>query len=343
MPPPARRLAPIGAVAAAYLALMGLGVAVPALARVLDLALPFFGLIGLGFACGRLFDFGEGAGEAGLRWMNVFIVYLALPALFFTLVSKTPIQELANARFVLSTLAATACAFAVAFVIGWFASRGDMGEAAIQGAGGAYANVGYMGPGLTISAFGAAAAAPAALVFVTDTVFLFAAVPLAMAIARSDGKGALDAAWFAFRRIVTHPFNIATAVAIAAAAFAWQPPPAIGRMVATLSGAAAPSALFALGVTVGLRPLGALAREAPALIAVKLVLHPLLAYTFLTLAGVTGTWAKAGVLMASLPPALNVFVLASQYGVYVERASNLVLFGTLVSVATVTALLWFLA
>ena len=43
--------------------------------------------------------------------------------------------------------------------------------------------------------------------------------------------------------------------------------------------------------------------------------------------------------MAALPPALNVFVLAQQYGSYVQGASNGVLLGTLVSVATVTGLL----
>jgi malonate transporter len=44
--------------------------------------------------------------------------------------------------------------------------------------------------------------------------------------------------------------------------------------------------------------------------------------------------------MAALPPALNVFVMASQYKVYVERASGLILLGTIASVVTVTGLLF---
>jgi predicted permease len=44
--------------------------------------------------------------------------------------------------------------------------------------------------------------------------------------------------------------------------------------------------------------------------------------------------------MASLPPALNVFVMASQYKVYVERASAIILIGTIASVITVTGLLY---
>jgi malonate transporter and related proteins len=41
-----------------------------------------------------------------------------------------------------------------------------------------------------------------------------------------------------------------------------------------------------------------------------------------------------------LPPALNVFVLARQYNAWVEQASSAVLFGTLVSVATLTTVMW---
>ena len=44
--------------------------------------------------------------------------------------------------------------------------------------------------------------------------------------------------------------------------------------------------------------------------------------------------------MAALPPALNVFVLARQYEAWVEPASGSVLLGTLVSVATLTTVMW---
>ena len=145
----------------------------------------------------------------------------------------------------------------------------------------------------------------------------------------------------ALLRIVTHPFNVSVAVAVAAAAFHWQPPAPIGQMAKLLAGAVAPCALFALGVTVALRPMKRVAPELPALLAMKLIVHPAIVYGLLSLiGGVDRIWLFAAVLMASLPPALNVFVMASQYGVYVERASSAILIGTLASVVTVTALLW---
>ena len=44
--------------------------------------------------------------------------------------------------------------------------------------------------------------------------------------------------------------------------------------------------------------------------------------------------------MAALPPALNVFIMARQYDVWVRQASGSVLLGTLVSVVTLTAVMW---
>jgi predicted permease len=54
------------------------------------------------------------------------------------------------------------------------------------------------------------------------------------------------------------------------------------------------------------------------------------------------TWSYAAILMAALPPALNIFVIATQYDVGVKRASACVLLGTLVSIVTLTAFLWFI-
>jgi malonate transporter and related proteins len=309
----------------------------PRLAQVLDLALPFFGLIGLGFVAGRL----VGHSEGGLAWMNAFIVYVALPALFFNLVSRTPFSELANGGFVALTMAATACAFALSFATGLAATRGGLAVAAMQGIAGAYSNIGYMGPGLTLAALGAGAAAPTALIFVGDTVLLFSLLPFLMALAHQEGGRWWRMAGLVIWRIVTHPFNLATGAGILAAAMQWHPPIAVGRLLNLLQGAAAPCALFGMGVMVALRPMRAITPELPVLLLIKLVLHPLIVWTLLSLVGgFDRVWVFTAVLMAALPPALNVFIMASRYQTYVERASNLILIGTLFSVITVTGLLY---
>jgi predicted permease len=332
-----RALTPLLLPVGAFLALIGVGLALPALAQVLDLALPFFGLILLGFCLGRIFD----VPEDGLAWMHTFIVYVALPALFFNLISVTPLDELANFKFIAITTLSTTIAFFVSFGAGMIASRGNMAEATIQGVGGAYSNVGYMGPGLTLAALGSQSVVPTALVFVCDSIFFFTIVPFMMGLAGAQKMKIGETLWLIAKRILTHPFNIATALGIVAAYFHWQPPVAIGKMLTYLANASAPCALFTMGVTVALRPLKRIAGEMPVMLSIKLILHPLLVWTLLSLTGDFGAvWTFTAVLMASLPPALNVFVMASQYKVYVERASAVILIGTIASVVTVTGLLY---
>jgi predicted permease len=73
----------------------------------------------------------------------------------------------------------------------------------------------------------------------------------------------------------------------------------------------------------------------------KLVVHPLLCYVVLSAVGnFSETWLFSAVLLAALPTATNVFVIAQQYGVWVERASASVLITTCLSVLTVTGLLY---
>jgi malonate transporter len=304
-----------------------------------NLLAPFFGLIGLGFLCAKLARRPEG----GLAWMQFFLIYVALPCLFYKLIADKPLEQLANWPFVVGTTICTYCAFALSFAVGMWHARWHMPQGVMQGVAGSYSNIGYMGPPLVLSALGPAASAPVVLIFVFDNLLLFSLVPFLMALAgvekRSLAATGRDVAW----KVVSHPFNLATIAGVAAAYVKLELPTAIDKMVSWLSNAAAPCALFLLGVTVALRPLLRMPKEVPPLVAIKLVVHPLLVWVLLSALGeFDPTWTYAAIVMAALPPALNIFVIATQYETGVERASACVLVGTLVSMVTLTAFLWFI-
>jgi predicted permease len=120
-------------------------------------------------------------------------------------------------------------------------------------------------------------------------------------------------------------------------------PVAIDNTLVFLQNAAAPTALFVLGVTVALRPFDRVPWEVPGVIAVKLLIHPLIVFALMLLFGpFAQPWAATAVLMASLPPALNVFVIARQNNTWIEPASVAVLIGTFASVVTLTSVMWFI-
>jgi malonate transporter len=304
---------------------------------VLNLALPFFGLIFIGFTCGKL----KQIPDTALGWMNFFIVYVSLPALFYRILAQTPLEQLAKVDFVLATSLATFTAFSVSFVIGMIVMRGRIGDSTIAGLAGGYGNIGYMGPGLALATLGAEAAVPVALIFCFDTLLLFSLVPFLMALASPQKKSVASVAMEVVKRIATNPLVIATVAGIASAAIHFQPPVALDRLMQFLQNASAPCALFTLGVTVALRPLKKMPWEMPFLTLVKLALHPAIIFVLLSLFGpFDQTWVYTAVLMAALPPALNVFVFARQYDTWVEQASSAVLIGTLVSVVTLTSVMW---
>ena len=303
---------------------------------VLNLALPYFGLIFLGFACGRI----TRIPIQGLAWMDFFIIYMTLPALFYRILAKTPFEQLSNVPFIVTATLGTFVVLMLSLGIAWLFRR-DLAQAAIGQLAGAYGNIGYMGPGLALATVGAQAAAPVALIFCFETLVFFSIVPFVMALARPDGKGFGALALDVVRKIALHPLMVASALGALSAALRFEPPASIDRLLQFLSNASAPCALFTLGVTVALRRLNGVPLDVSVLVLVKLVLHPAVALLLLTAFGpFDPNWVKSAVLMAALPPALNVFVLARQYNSWLDPASASVLVGTLLSVATLTTVMW---
>src|SRR3954469_14440441 len=109
---------------------------------ILNLALPYFGVVFIGFACGKL----KKLPDSGLAWMNFFLLYVSLPALLFGIMSKTPFAELNNPPFLVATTLSTVIAFVAALVVGKLMGRLALREATLAGLSGAYGNIGYMGP-----------------------------------------------------------------------------------------------------------------------------------------------------------------------------------------------------
>src|SRR6201996_2413823 len=306
---------------------------------ILNLAIPYFSLIFIGFACGKA----RGLPEPGLPWMNFFLLYVSLPALLFGIMSKTPFEELNNPPFLIATTLGTASAFILALFAGRLIGRLSFREPPLAGLSGAYGNIGYMGPGLALAVLGAKAAAPTALIFCCDSIFLFTAVPLLIELTNRDPPSLLHALGVVLRQIVLTPLIMAAGAGALAAALHIHLPAAIDNMLLFLQNAAASTALFVLGVTVALRPFERVPWEVPGVIAVKLMLHPLAALGLMWFFGpFAQPWAATAVLMASLPPALNVFVIARQNDTWIEPASVAVLIGTFASVVTLTSVMWML-
>ena len=306
------------------------------MADIVSLLLPFFGLILIGFIAAKVT---KQPAEA-MGWLNTFIVYAALPALYFKLVSRTPFEDLTRIDFIVTDLAATYSIFIAMFVIGRFLRRNSFADSTIQAFAGSYGNIGYMGPGLALIALGEGAAVPVALIVCIENAFHFIVAPAMMAASGDDKRSRGQLAFDIARKVALHPFILSTALGFVAAGFEIPQPAAFQRFIDYLAQAAAPCALFAMGVTLALRPMRRIPVEISYIVPAKLIIHPIVVYLALTtVGGFDPVWIHAAVLLATLPTATNVFVIGQHYGVWQERASATILITTTLSVVTVSLFL----
>jgi malonate transporter and related proteins len=309
------------------------------MSEIVNLALPFFALILLGVIAARQWQ----VGEQGLAWLNIFLVYFALPALIFLVVSAAPFEQLVNWPFVTATSAVTVIAFAAIVSLSRLLLGTELKTATLQGTSGSYGNVGYMGLPLSVAFFGPEAAVPAALIFCFDCAiqFVMTAFLATLAHEREEEAHWRDVGLRIVKQVSTHPFILATAAGVVGSALAFRPPGGLGVILTMLMNAAGPTALFALGVTVGMRRFAGVGPDLVLVTSMKVFVQPVLA--LLVVGMVPGTppmWLHVAVMMAALPTASNAFILASQYRSYVEGASTAVIVTTALSALTIPLIVY---
>jgi malonate transporter and related proteins len=301
--------------------------------QILTLLVPFFGVIALGYGAGKL----RLVAAEGVAALEFFVFTIALPALFFHLITAAGGTIVSCWAFVATTTFATYCAFAIAFSIGALINGGNVPEATIEGLVGSYSNTAYLAPSLVIAAFGTAAAAPVALIYSFETAMLLIVTPLMMALGgtvRTDPRRlAIEIA----RQVGLNPAIIATLLGFIALGFGLRAPGPIEGALAFVGNAAAPGALFLLGISLSQRSFAPRALETPIVVGVKLIVHPLIVYLLLSwVGGFDPVWVSTAILIAALPPAASVIAVAGRNRVYADRASVAVLLGSIVAVVTVT-------
>ena len=260
------------------------------------------------------------------RWLDAFVFYLALPALLFQSVRMVP----PGAESLVGFLTVTTTMTGVMFVIGWLIGRGNQTKdhPAVFGLAASYSNIGYMGPALTVAVLGPAAGAPAAFVFCADVLLIW---PLMI----GSGAGGSARLWQSMRKVVTHPFILATVAALLFASTGWSLPAFVDTPLTGFQNAAAPAALFSLGLTLARNRGGHVESRLGACLAVKLIAHPLsVALAFMLVSGFDPIWVATAIIMGALPPAANVYVMARAEGISVALSARAVLYGTVFSAVT---------
>ena len=302
---------------------------------VLTIALPFFALIFTGMLAGRT-RLMPGETISGL---NTFVFFFALPALLFSSIADAPVEDLRDPALFLAWLLPGLVLFGITYWLAGLVFGGGAGKRAIQALAASFANVGFVGLPLVIAALGTGATPAAAVVIVVDTAILIGVATAVIEVDRGGRGGLGRAVRTATLGVVRNPLIVASVLGVGVSVATVPLPEPVFAYLELLGSAAGPAALFALGATLARQPLGEQAVETGLLVVLKLVVHPLLVWGATVMLGVPPVGQAALIIMASLPVAANVYVLAQRYQVNVSGASSVILVSTVFAVATVSLVL----
>lgn len=309
--------------------------------QILDIVLPVFGLIGLGYlaALWRMLTPDSAQGLAD------FVFNIAIPLLIFCTVATADF----SGGSAWSLWAAYYIAFALAWVAGTLVTRRIFGRDAragmVGGISAAYSNALLIGIPLVMTAYGTEGTAAVTLLIAVHlpVVMTVSAILIERALV-VDGLATREMRTAAIMRSVGRNLILNPVVIGLVAGIAWRftgvPLAGPGGIVLDrLADVAATLALFSVGMS--LRNYGVTGHVLPAIAIglIKLVAMPALVLAFaFYLIPLPPVWAKALVITAACPTGVNAYIIAARFKTGQALASNCI---TLTTAAAVVAVaLW---
>ena len=314
--------------------------------NILLVTFPFFALILAGFVAGHR------------RWLpleaipglNSFVLFFALPCMLYRFGASTPIVQLLDATLFFTYLFCALLMVGFVVVVS-FNARIGWNDASFGALVGAFPNTGFMGVPLLVTLLGAAAAGPAIVTIVADMVIT---TSLCIGLSRLDGAdehGASKAAKNALKAVVTNPLPWAIILGALSSAMNYELMGPIAKTVTLFADAASPVALFTIGAVLarsqirvkesGHPPI--LWRDfLPVALFKLLLLHPVLVLMAMTAVVQLGFHIDrfaimVVVLVAALPSASNVALLAERFAADTGRIARIILVTTAAAFLTFSA------
>ena len=314
--------------------------------NILLVTFPFFALV----LAGYIALYRGWLSIAAVPGLNGFVLYFAVPCMLYRFGASTPVADMLS-PLIIGVYAASALIMVALTIV--ITKRGAIGwnDASLGALVAAFPNTGFMGVPLLAMLLGAASAGPAIATILVD---MLLTTSLCVALSRLDGAGidgAKRAAKQALGRVMGNPMPWAILMGAFASGFdikLWGP---IDQTVALLADAASPVALFTIGAVLARSQMQSahpmpLSHYMPAAV-LKLIVHPLLVLGGGLLAQVAGLpldpfALTCIVLVAALPSASNVSLLAERFGADNGRIARIILVTTVAAFLTFSAAVAFM-
>jgi malonate transporter len=303
------------------------------MSALLDVILPVFLIIGLGYAAAR---FG-GVTAAGVDGIMSYAQSFALPILLFKSIAAIDLGQAYSAGLMLSFYIGAFASFALCFGAARLVFHRPAPDAVAMGFAGYFSNSVLLGLPITQNAYGAGALAGNFAIISIHAPTLYALGILAMVLAQANpSQSAAALARQTLTTILRQPLVIGIICGFAVNLSGLNLPAMATTAVGFMAASAIPAALFGLGgVLLRYRPEGEAGLIATVTFA-SLVLHPAIAYSLGRYVFDLDTAAlRSATLCAAMAPGVNAYVFANLFGLGRRVAASSVLIATALSILTI--------
>lgn len=299
----------------------------------LDVILPVFGVIGMGYLAVRLGWFSDSAVDGLMSFTQNF----AIPCLLFSAIARLDLGQSFDPRLLASFYTGAATGFLAGMLGARFIFGRDWEDAVAIGFCCLFSNSLMLGLPITERAYGADALQANYAIVALHSPFCYGLGITAMEIVRARGTGqsatrlAMTVGRAMFRNALILGILLGFVVNLGGIPL---PSPVHGTLDLMIR-AAIPAALFGLGgVLVRYRPEGDL-KVIGYVVAVSLLLHPATVWLMGRVTDLGQSGLRSAVLTAAMAPGVNCYIFANMYGRARRVAASAVLLGTGVSVITI--------
>ncbi|AHL73713.1 transporter [Stutzerimonas stutzeri] len=305
------------------------------MSAVVNVVLPVFALIFLGFICRRT----GRMGPSGASELNRFVVWLGLPALLFSVVANSTWEQLWQPGFI--TAFSVGCLGVFGFTLIYrLMQKLPLADASLDALGASYANTGYIGIPLCMLVLGDEALQPAMVASIIVVCVLFAIALACVETGLHAGQGFSRTLGKVSGALLRNPLVVAPLLGGLWAASGMALPVPLATLLKLVGAAAAPCALVSLGLFLAQPQPGGEVTGVWPLVALKLVVQPLITwYLAFQVFELPTLWAYSALLLSALPTGTGPYMLAEFYGREASRVSRVVLYSTLGSLITLSACL----
>jgi malonate transporter and related proteins len=303
---------------------------------VLTIVTPVFALMGLGYLLSRRKVLPDGGGAA----LAQFAFKIAIPAMLFRAMLNAGAMPQALSRFLLAYVAAVALLWLVATLVArTLLSRPAENRPSIA-MGSIFGNTVMLGLPIAVTAFGAEAAVPLALLIAMEAPILWIAATVQFEVARRGASLSTDAFGAVLRDLATNPVILSLVLGIVGRLGGLVLPEVADRFLLLLAQAGVPLALVALGMVLASYRMAGEWRIMVTIAVLKLLVMPAVVFVVAHVVfALPPLLTAVMVLHAAMPVGANAFLFASRYDREASVVSAAIVLSTLIGIASVSIVL----